>query len=164
MCSFPRWHLFFTWQVRFPAPDNRTHLRRYGRDEVAGVIYRLAMWGKADCVLGSPREFTKACTTLSASGDIVAFPADEMTEADSQRAFCSIQPPWKKASSSLKCWSSQGPEFSLIFFFFPPERKYCCRTKSQHTCLKTALSQYVSHWQWLQSINIKAPEHVTAQP
>lgn len=67
-------------------------------------------------------EFTKACATLSASSDTLAFPADEPTEADSQRAFCAFQPPWNKADS-LKCWSSRGPECSVILL---SERKDCC--------------------------------------
>ena len=55
------------------------------------MIYRLAVWAKAVCMLGSPGEFTTACTTLSARGDTVAFQADEAMSSDSQRAFCSIQ-------------------------------------------------------------------------
>lgn len=89
----------FTWQAGFPAPDKRIRLRRYRCDEVSGVICGQAVWGKAVCMLGSPGEFTKACTALSASSDTVAFPADKTMEADSQRAFCSIQLPWKKAGS-----------------------------------------------------------------
>lgn len=58
-----------------------------------GMIYRLAVWGKAVCMLGGPGEFTMACTTLSASSNTVAFHADETMQSDSQRAFCSIRRP-----------------------------------------------------------------------
>lgn len=123
MCTFQLWHLFLTWQACFPAPDSQIHLRRHRRDEVTRMIYGVATWGKAVCVLGSLGEFTKGCATMSASSDTLAFPADKPTEADSQRAFCAFQPPWKKADSSLKCWSSRGPECSLILL---SERKHCC--------------------------------------
>lgn len=112
MCTFQLWHLFLTWQTCFPAPDNQIHLRRYGCDEVTRVIYGLATWVKAVCMLGSLGEFTKAYVTLPASGDTVAFQADRGRHTE---AFCAIQLPWKKGQLLLKCWTSRGPEFSLTF-------------------------------------------------
>lgn len=85
----------FTWQACFPIPDERMRLRRYRGDEVTGVVCGQAVWGKAAGTLGSPGEFTQACTTLSASSETVAFLVDKTMEADSQGAFCSVQLPWK---------------------------------------------------------------------
>ncbi len=85
-------------------------------------IYRLAGWGKAVCMLGSPGEFTAACTSLSASSDTVAFQAEETMQSDSQRAFCPIQQRQNRAfHGDVKTFKDSGPTcFS--------ERKYCCHT------------------------------------
>lgn len=106
-----------------------------------------AMWGKAVCMLGSPGDFTKACTTLFASSDSAAFRADKTMEADSQRAFCSFQLLWKKGRILAKMLKQSRSRVQLHFFFFT-ERKYCCSAESERICwkTKTALTQSILHW------------------
>lgn len=107
----------------FLPPDNQIHLRRYGCDEVTRVIYGLATWVKAVCMLGSLGEFTKAYVTLPASGDTVAFPADKLAGAEAQRAFCAIQLPWKKRPTLAKMLKQSRGRVQL---YYSSERKYCC--------------------------------------
>ena len=74
------------------------------------MIYRLAVWGKAVCMLGSPGEFTTACTTLSASSDTVAFQASRLTHRELFVPFSCY-----KTCFSLRCQDSQGLESNLFF-------------------------------------------------
>lgn len=102
----------------FLPPDKRKHLRRHRWDEVTSVI-----GGQAHVRKGS-REFTKACTTLSASSDTVAFPADKTMEADSHRAFCSVQLPRKKKKKRSRIFAKMLKQsrsrVQFDFFFFSP--------------------------------------------
>lgn len=134
----------FTWQACFPAPGRRIRVRRYRCDEVTGVICGLAMWGKAVCMRASPGEFTRACTTLFASSDTVAFPADKTMKADSQRAFCSIQLLQKKARILAKTLKQSRSRVQLDLGFFFLKGNTVFVLKSEHKN-KTALPHSVLH-------------------
>lgn len=90
------------------------------------MIYRLAMWAKAVCMLGSPGEFTMACSTLSTRGDTVAFQADEAMSSYTQRAFCSIQ----LLQNLLFCEMSRQSRTQVQLVF--SEREDCCHTKGMN--------------------------------